>query len=258
MFPVVLMLLLISFRAQNAYALFWQLGWTTTASVNDIGAGSEAEVEGGLNCSGCTFEATTGFYEKNGTWLAVIIEDTSDGSTVFGNWEWRMYSTSSCSGSTDNLGGINYCDNSYSGCGTWSTSTYYTQKIYYDSSTSKWIYTNSNCSGSGSYPDSSSYGEIEQADSYLGSADILETNTNGNFFASDAAADSFDSSLEYETSSGTWYTASNTYIASYDNSAPSTSVGADFNCSTPWLFIDSGWGGPWQTGSYTSPTWVCT
>jgi hypothetical protein len=242
-------LLMASSGVQRVFA--WQLGWSTTASVNDWGIGSNAQVEGGLSCSGCIMEARSGFYDLGGVWHTVSLLDESDGSVVGAQWE---YTSSSCTGG--------YCDTLFSGCGTLSTSTQYTQKVYWVAGTSDWWkYTNSGCTGTGTYSETSANAGIEQFDSYGGSWDMMESGANANFFANDAAAVDFDASLEYMTSGGTWYTASNTYIATWDSSAPtgSGSVGADYNCSTPWLFIDSGWGSPWSSGSgYSGPTWVCT
>jgi hypothetical protein len=246
---VALSLLLLTIRLPGVFA--WQLGWSTTASVNDWGIGSNAEVEGGVNCSQCYTEATTAFYDLVGTWHAVIILDESDGSSVGAEWE---YTHSGCTNG--------YCDTLFTGCGTMSTSTLYTQKVYWVAGTSDWWYsTNSGCSGTGTYSETASSDGVEQSTTYAGSFDMIESNAAASFFASDAAAVNFDSSLEYMTSGGTWYTASNTYVASWDSSAPTgaNSVGADYNCSTPWILIDSGWGSPWSVASgYSGPSWICT
>jgi hypothetical protein len=80
--------LLLATKLPAAYA--WQLGWSTTASANDLGIGSVAYVGGGLNCVNCSFLATSGFTDAAGIWRTVALIDENNGGTIaaMGIFQW--------------------------------------------------------------------------------------------------------------------------------------------------------------------------
>jgi hypothetical protein len=240
-----ILLLLLTIRLQGANA--WQLGWMSTASVDDYGVGSEAAVMDGLNCSGCYFLANSAFYDLNDIWHTVFVLDENDGSTVGAEAEAGF---SSC---TDSL-----CHYVFEDCGTMSTDTYYAQENRWISADDGYVATDSACTDTYTAVEVGATPGVGEYDGYNGGVDMMESESSGNFFADAAAYAIWDPSLEYVTSGGTWYTAADTWVAPLDNGAPtgSGSPGADYSCSTPWLLLDSGFGGPWSDSS--TPSCACT
>jgi hypothetical protein len=239
--PVGVMLLLLLFRTQGAYG--WALGWSTPDSANYYGVGSGAMVSGGLSVTGDYVEATTGFNDPSDVWHADHMDDDYSGSSNYLT-PYAEYTSSSCGG---------YCENNFDDCGTLSLGTLYTQEIWWATPEYNWIYSNSGCPYDYALPESSSDGTVDG-----GSVDMEESDDAfANDFANDAVEVEFAPSLFYATSNAaTWYGASDA-SAFTTLTAPTSSgaVGADYGCSTPWIVIDSSYGGPWSSGS--NPGWAC-
>jgi hypothetical protein len=161
--------------------------------------------------------------------------------------QWE-YSSGSCPGG--------YCDTLFSGCGTLATYNAYTQRIHYDTTYGWWVYTNSGCTGVG-------YDTRPPGSAYVSgsSVDMMESSdtTPGDFSAGSAFVE-FNPSLYYMTSSGTWYTAANTWVQVYTLNVltGNGAVGATYYCPTPYIEIASTYGGPWSYGSYPANNYACT
>ena len=246
--------LLLFVRLPSAYA--WQLGWYTTDSVYDYGAGSDAAVHGGLSCTSCYFVAATQFFDNSSVEHEINMIDESNGTVIGAEMEY-IYSGDSCPN--------NYCDKTFvNGCGSFSTGTFYTQKIYWNSSYDQWWYTNSNCSVAFalvlSFETSSANAQISTSTvsyGYKGTADFMESpDATVGDFASNAAYAEFDTSLLYMASGYTWYSAT-VWDHQYEASAltGTGAPGVDYYCSTPWEYVASGYGGAWSYGS--NPGWAC-
>ena len=140
---------------------------------------------------------------------------------------------------------------------TLTTSSLYTQRIFWSPAQNQWNYTNSACAGQGQLGEPSTDDKVEQSTSYAGNWDFMESAASAAYFDNAAGTVEFNPSLQY-LSGGTWYNAASSWIGEFTYGTNSGDPGAEYSCSTPYIFVTSGFGGPWSLGSGGTGTWACT
>ena len=117
-----------------------------------------------------------------------------------------------------------------------STGTFYDLRVYWDSTSDEWLYTDSGCSIAIaltlSYETTNAEAKISATAYGFPSADFFEsTDTTATHFSADAAYVTFDPSLMYMVSGYTWYSAT-VWAHQYELDAltGSGAPGVDYSC----------------------------